>query len=166
MDQTISDFIRGTFLGTYKEISEKYHYIAFSLIFSGIELLGKCLDETVEFEYYNSSNPSKYFNDGLLLLGTKYQDLELYKYCRNGFAHCVKPSIDSKVGLAKRPEGNKIPNLSKIRGLDKKVLFIDNFYEDFANACNIVLQKIENKELTHAKLSSVFLPVRNYEIED
>ncbi len=149
MDQTISDFIRGTFLGTYRQITQQHHYTAFILIFGGIELLGKCLDDSVEFETYNRFNPSGFFKKGLTLFGADYQDLNLYKFCRNGFAHSVKPNTGAKIGLAKKPEGSTIRNLAKIRGVDKKVLFIEDFYNDFANACNIVLQKIESGELKH-----------------
>ena len=163
--QTISEFINGTLIGTYKELSKinGYSYITFSLIFSGIELLGKCLDDTHDFEH---RNPSGHFDDGLKLFDSKYHSLQLYEFCRCGFAHCVKPTKDSLIVLSQRTnidinDRYKYPNLCSIEESDKKVLFIEDFYTDFEIVCNKVLKMIENGQLRHPKIKSIFLPVRD-----
>jgi len=169
MSQNITEFIQGTFLGTYHQISETHAYTAFALIFTGIELLGKCLDEKADFDYYNAFKPDKHFKMGLKLLGSQYENLNLYEYCRNGFAHCVRPHWRSKIVLSERRHlsGEEVdaPNLCGIKGSKKKVLFIEDFYRDFARACQLVIDQIQSGKLKHSKLTAVFLPVKEVKLD-
>jgi hypothetical protein len=169
VSQNIKEFINGTLLGTAAKFRDDYPYFSFALIFTSIELLGKCLDDTVEFEYYHNQKPSKFFDEGLKLFPSTYQNLGLYKYCRNGFAHGLKPQKDTLITLAERRnltsnEANA-PNLCAIKGSTKKVLFIENFYDDFEKACQIVISKIDNGDLKHPKVTSTYLPITQIELD-
>lgn len=168
---TVSEFINLVFLKQYKDVL-MHPYIAFSLIFTGIEFLGKCLDEANEFDFYKKGLPEDHFNLALSnFFPPKYSNLDLFKYQRNGFAHLVRPKNGTKIKLGERKNISdetlrfKIPNLTLTTDEEFRVLFIEDFYEDFSNACQMLLKKIENRELNHPKLHGVFLEIKEYHIK-
>jgi len=169
---TVSEFIQGTLIGAYKEIAWTNSYIGFILISGGIEFLGKCLDDNVEFDYWDRN--LRHFDKAIIELfdNTNYQSSDFRANVRNGFAHALKHKKDSNIGLASRErdlsdeERSKNPgNFCNVKGSTKKIVFIEDFYFDYKKACEKVLEKIKNGELTHSKITEPFIIVSNDELD-
>ncbi|MCC6410219.1 MAG: hypothetical protein IT270_01090 [Saprospiraceae bacterium] len=161
---TVSDFIKTVFLQEYKTVIQ-HPYVAFSLIFNSIELLGKCLNDDSDFD---SGKPGVNFKKAIKeLFDSKYHDLHLFDPMRNGFAHTFRPKKNRKIRLKSRSEletlNLNIPNLANTSD-GQQILFIEDFYEDFSNACNKIIDKIKSGEIQHPKLHKPFLEFKSYEL--
>jgi len=165
---SVSEFIQWTLIDSYKGIAENNSYIGFILISGGIEFLGKCLDDNVEFDYYKTG--LTHFDDAIkaLFTDTNYRTTAFRDNVRNGFAHALRLKKKSNMGLASRlrdlndDERKKNPkNFCSVKNSKKKILFIEDYYDDFKIACEEVLRKIKNNELKHPKITQPFIIVHN-----
>ena len=103
----VKGFINQVFLNEYRRLIYDYgfHYISFSLIALGIELLGACLDE---HDFGERGQSSLRFRRAIEeLFPPEYQrfnsgDYDLCTNLRNGFAHQFRPG--SMVSLTHRDE--------------------------------------------------------------
>lgn len=119
------------------EIVNAHQELSWVLMMAGIELLGRCVKEKIA----DDSNNEVYFREGLKLFKPEYQKYntdsknpyDLYKKLRCGFSHLTFPK-DSIV-ISERVNGST--NLSFFNG--KLVIVAEDFYEDFKEACNKVI---------------------------
>lgn len=142
------------------------HYLSFSIIASGIEFLGACLDD----KDFNKSGLSEIrFKKGIdELFDQKYKKEanELYKDLRCGFAHIVGPQGNISLTENKHIGKSTHKNLDRIKS-GNLILIAEDFYRDFKNACDKVIEKIEKHEL-NSKVYKDFLivPSDNINIGD
>lgn len=149
------EFISIVFINELKELVElnKYPYQCFILISTGIEFLGKCINNNLKSWEQTAPNIKKRtskkgfgvkenflmainnldsFNKYLDYCGDE-KEFDLYKYFRCGFAHSYKP--EGKISVAReRGVHLKIFKNNLIIGLPE-------FAEDFFDACNEVIEK-------------------------
>lgn len=143
----------------------KSHYFAFSLISQGIELLGACFDNH-DFEAKRMSEKrfKKAINELFVplnsLYGTYNQDESafcLYKNLRCSLIHQVRPG---KIGLTHRKESvretTKHLQISKIEKQKYLIIVIEELYNDFKCACEEVIRRIRNGQLSSPKLKKDF----------
>jgi hypothetical protein len=167
----INEFIQMVLIDQIGEIVRINDYLAFALIFNSIELLGSCFDDK-DFGYWKTGYYKKRFTAALKYFPSEYHKLDLCDFGRNGFAHTFKPDLKSKISLSKRSghnyldeNGNEWPNLSKIQNSKKRILFIEDFYEDFKNVCLEIIKQIGNGTLKHSKFQNDFLPIQKNKLE-
>jgi hypothetical protein len=141
------DFIRQVLIDELQDIVVKHPYLAFLLICSGIEFLGKCIDTNKQewnwdFQYQKNNPP---FDNAIKnLFPEKYEkalgDYKLRDQLRNGLTHALAPK--NKIGLSqlKHDENGEITmdNHPFEQG-GKLSLIIEYFYIDFVDACKKVL---------------------------
>jgi len=153
---TITDFIEKELIKNIGEIKVKYPFIAFSLIFLGIELIGKCLCPEESFlkgkgrDAFNlciKTHMKKYEK----FIGTEH---DMYTNIRNGFAH----SFRQKGKFAFTEKGSQDKNLARLNN-GEIVLHIDDFYKDFIIACNLIINDIKNGILHNPKFNQPFLKI-------
>jgi hypothetical protein len=158
----VKQFINQVFLNEYRRLIYDYgfHYISFSLIALGIELLGACLDE---HDFGKRNESSRRFRRAIEnLFPPEYQrfnsgDYDLCTNLRNGFAHQFRPG--SMVGLTHRDESRRLGTKHLQIHNDKLVLVSEDLYEDFVDACKKVVRRIDNGVIPHPKVYSSFLSV-------
>ncbi len=153
------DFIETTLISEIGELIKSNPFISFSLICSGIEFLGRCLDDYNGFDY-NYPRQLRYpFDLCIETYMKKYEVLkdteyDLYKYLRCGFAHQFRPM--NKLSLA--PVDSNDKDLAELSD-GNKVLNIKEFYESFKYACEQVIADIENIKFKHPKMYNTFLKI-------
>jgi hypothetical protein len=133
-------FIEITFLSQYKQIvyEQEFHYISFALVCIGIEFLGKCLDS--QHDWHEERLSRVHFEQAIKNLMPQYEPytVVLYRNLRSGFAHGLLPGPE--VALTHRAEsqqyGTKHLQAFRNTGI---TLIIEDFYDDFENACKHVL---------------------------
>jgi hypothetical protein len=155
----VDDFIENH-CNTVRDLSKSHAYISFSLICSGIEFLGKCLDETRDFNTFGAEIGRTQFDNAITQLMPKYQHLQgtynLYTNMRNGMVHSLIPS--KKYWLRESHNTNyKHLSEQQIQGRKRIVFIIDEFYKDFETACNEVIRRIRTNAFYHAKMQKPFM---------
>lgn len=135
----ISTFISDYYIDELKRlIGDKHFFIAFLVITSGIEFLGKSVSDHDWFEEKYSKNdfnkalaifPSlkKYANLGLKYDGAK-KDVSFYTIVRCGVVHASRPLL----GITLSEASNNLPTEIGIMDLSS----------DFNDACNDLLNKV------------------------
>ncbi len=158
------DFIRQVFIDELQDIVIKHPYLAFLLICSGIEFLGRCIDTKNQFWdwklSYQKQNPpfDKAIND---LFPEKYKILinkyKLRDQLRNGLIHIMAPK--SKISLTQLKhdkDGTVTTEKHPLEQDGKLILIIEYFYIDFVDACKKVLKmKFEDND----KMNKPFLSI-------
>jgi hypothetical protein len=155
---TPRDFINQIFLAEYAQIVPQHAYISFALIGIGTEFLGACLDSS-PFSQTGLSR-SRVRNAIQTLFPNKYHSFtdELTNDLRNGFAHQFRPG--RKLEVSQRSEGREKRWQHLGRTSDGRLcLFIEEFYDDFAHACRVVITKIDVGDLCESKLRADYLRV-------
>ena len=141
------------------------HYLAFGTIAVGIEFLGACTDA----DPWNERGKSKKrFSAGIDTYMDKVDSLyavfnadsspyNLYRHLRCGMAHILKPQ--GGVGLTCRSDAasSGMNHLDEIHGGAAIVMTPEDFFDDFAKACGILLGDLPAK--TESKFTDVYLPV-------
>ena len=161
---SVKRFINHTLINEIKSIQQNdHHYLSFSLISQGIELLGACIDNNDWSAVNESANrfrlaikdlfPSKYqpFKD-------ENSNFNLYKNLRCGLIHIMLPK--SSLELIQKDEINKYGKHLEIKMIRKKerlILVSEDLFEDFEKAAKTVIKKIENKEIENQKVYGTFL---------
>lgn len=131
------EFIKLALIDAFKEISERHPYISFGLICLGIELIGKC--NLTNCPNWHDIKPDKAFKSGVELMtsiDSRYADIELKDELRNGFAHTLLPKSKILLGESK----NGVVHFSK-SDKGQVILVSETFYQDFAKACQKVIDK-------------------------
>ena len=131
---SIKDFIQENLFKTIEMLKDNGHpYFAFEIIAAGIEFLGACIDSYDFDEPYLSKIR---FSNALETMPPlqKYKDFDLYKNLRCGMCHILtpKPALQLSSGSGK---------------CTKKILYIENFYTDFKDACKEVMNAPANSKL-------------------
>lgn len=159
----LAQFIQGPIVTGIGELQEHGgHYLSFSLIAQGIELLGACLDE-VPFHAHKPGLPSSRFRNAIeTLFPHAYQPFntgrqyDLYKNLRCGLLHVALPSRNLEV--IKREDIELLDfdcghlGFDYRRGNKRLVLVSEDFYEDFRQAALEVIRRIEAGELRQEKV--------------
>lgn len=127
-------------IGEIEDIVNRHHYLSFGLITQGIELLGAIIeDPQKEFSERNLSEGR--FKKALKrLFPSEYhihKDL-LYTELRCGMSHVLRPR--NNIVLAQRQYGHE--NLSQMD--DKLLLVAEDFFDDFKDACNQVIGRLDS----------------------
>jgi len=155
---TPRDFINQIFLAEYAQIVPQHAYISFALIGIGIEFLGACLDSSPYA--HTGLSRTRVRNAIQSLFPNKYHSFtdELAIDLRNGFAHQFRPG--RKLELSQRSEGpgKRWQHLGRTSD-GRLCLFIEDFYDDFAHACRVVINKIDVGHLRQSKLMGDYLRV-------
>lgn len=153
---TVSEFI-DDYVSNLSVITKNHPYIAFPIICAGIEFLGKCLDDNNDFHTYSPNLVKKQFNKAMKLFPKEYSGIAIRKSLRNSMLHSLLP--DKKIWLAERKNIGKKKHLKSylFYGLKRNVVILDDFFEDFKNACTIVKNKIQSGELNHKKIKADIL---------
>jgi len=133
---SVKNFIETVFVHQVGELVQTHPYLAFIVMASGIELLGKCLRANSFEEKGVSRNR---FEEAIqnLQAFTPYRGLvgknnqtDLYASFRCGLAHVMVPN--SRITLSSK---NEMKHL-QVHGNGKRVnLRCEDFYEDFKKAC-------------------------------
>jgi len=136
------EFIKDVLIQEYGEIVPKHPYLAYALICSGIEMLGKCLNKSHTWES-KSNDFIKCINK---LFPEKYHRIEkeLKDELRNGLLHSLRPK--SKIKLDELRKTNIFKNNHPHIYDNEITLVIEYFYIDFVEACKKVIEKDFPKE--------------------
>jgi len=136
-EMTPQQFIEQTLIEDVGYLVKKgKHYIAFAIMAIGIEVLGKCLNSKNVWNDPSGSSRSDFKNAIDELDAFKdYKDKNLYDNLRNGFAHFLAPKSSIILSSGKEDFHLKL--------IDGKLLYIncEDFYKDFARACNETVSK-------------------------
>ena len=140
------DFIKITLIEEMKDVVMRHPYLAFALISTGIEFLGKCM--LTELDHWGltpeerKSKKFKPFDKGMELMtiiDDRYAHINIKDQLLNGFAHNFSPKTN--IALSEVKHGAK--HFEQID--NKKILVIEIFYRDFVRACNAVLNYTFNE---------------------
>jgi hypothetical protein len=156
------DIIHNVLIKEMQDIVIRHPYLAFALICSGIEFLGKCIDTKVQrWDSLLNEHDEPPFDKAIKeLFPAKYKILldkyKLRDQLRNGLTHFLAPK--SQIGLTQLSHDKlgeiKNENHPIDRG-DKVVFVIEYFYMDFVEAC----KKVISKDFESDKMNKPFLSV-------
>lgn len=165
-DHNLKSFIETVLVKQLKVMSYSgdTQYMAFGNIAMGIEFLGACTDD----KPFDQSGLSKArFKAGIDIymkqinfLYSDYNDPSkpyyLYKNLRCGMAHIIRPQ--GNIGLIGKA-GAQGAGRSHLELLNNHCILLtaEDFYEDFAKACNLLLVDLQSK--TDLKFTETYLPV-------
>lgn len=161
---TPKEFIRQVFINELGVLKDSNPYISFAIMATGIEFLGKCLDESAK--HWNVSGKSK--NNFELAIDTlealkKYHPYltshKLWDSLRNGFAHSFVPKFP--LTLSSKAE---CPHMTLHENNERLNLKCEDFYVDFKNACEEVIAMTFSD--ADDKMNKELLSVPELEIEE
>ena len=123
-------------------IDENHPYLAFVLMASGIEFLGKCLNPNSNWDHSNSGPD---IDNAVKQLMPRYKKLNLRNELRNGLLHMLRPK--TKLALEYKGHNQNAKHLDKYLPDTKRIILeVTEFYEDFKNACHEIIRRIDSKE--------------------
>ena len=156
------DFIKIYLIEEIGSLITNYPFLSFNLICSGIEFLGRCIDDNNDFDYnYRGKNETLRIPFDLCITTymKKYKPLindkkyDLYSCLRCGLAHQFMPK--NKLSLA--PVDSKDKDLDNLSD-GKKVLHLKEFYESFKFACEQIINNIDMGTIyNNSKMYKTFL---------
>lgn len=147
------DFIQDILINEIGALTKTNAYLSFVLIATGIEFLGRCIDDSVKWDARGLS--SQLFNTSIDTLMPKYRSHNLYILLRCGLSHYLSPQKGLDISEAKH---GKVHLSTDSKG--NLILNIEDFYNDFKSACEQVIQNKNNKLYTLAgKMYQPFLEV-------
>ncbi len=153
----ILDFIQKVLINEFKEIQQNKgdRFISLNLICLGIEFLGACLDSE-PFSAKGLSAPR--FRRAIYdLFPTSYQKVnqgsgklfDLYENLRCGLFLVILPG--SPLALIQRSEEEKLDahhlDIKEIQGMDRLVLVLENFFDDYEGACKEIIARMRDGRL-------------------
>lgn len=167
--QSQKEYIRQVLIGEIGDVVNHHKWLSFGLITAGIEFLGKCLDVAdldMHKEGFSGRDfrkavdqlfPAEYkqYND---LENTKTFTYDLYTELRCGLNHSTLPK--AKIALSERVHHKQL-YISVDKSLSAEIyakkhltvnggvliLIAEDFFEDFKNACESVIKKLESGEI-------------------
>lgn len=152
----VDDFIRKVILHSAKILTEQIPYTSFGIISVGIEFLGKCLDEKVEFNFYKSGLPKKHFDLAINELMHKYKNINdkynLQDKLRNGFLHSFCPK--HPLWLRDKKTATEL-HLAEKDGLVH--IIAEELFFDFEAACQEIINRINTRKFKHDKMYRPYL---------
>lgn len=161
--QTLKDFINRTLIQEIAEIQDSgHHYLSFGLIAQGIEFLGACIDTNSDFFATDRSKIrfkkaiSDLFPAAYDPYNVQGQPHYLYVDLRCGLLHVAlpKPAIEL-IQEAEIPVFGDHLQIKPIRGTDSLILVSQRLYDDFKNACEDVIKRIDGGSINDRKLLAV-----------
>ena len=159
------DFIRAIYIDNLNDIVNKhnYFYISFGLIGTGMEFIGKCINEFKNPTWHDKHLGTENFNIVLSQLMPSYLPFKSkYKLCdslRNGMAHAFQPKNNIELTHQKEADERGWKHLSE-NSRHRLVLICEILYDDFSNACYEVIRRVENNEFdTNGKMYKPFLKI-------
>ncbi len=151
------EFIKKTFINEFGRLQEQgFHYVSIMLMAQGIETLGSFLDDK---PFRAERQSSKRFSLAINRLFPKQyrkanNNYWLYNKLRNHMAHMFVPSSFLILcTTADKPEGKTHLSYDG----EKMIIIAEDFYLDFKSACEKLIKKIDNKEVSSKKIGSNFL---------
>lgn len=135
---TPKQFVKEVLIDEIGEIIKKHPYLSFTLITSGIEFLGICVDKSSRWSDQGKSR--KHFYDCIdKLFPKKYQAIkvQLYKDLRCGLMHSQLPGNFKLTELKNDPIG--VLKYEDHLVKNQYILVVDYFYFDFVQACQKVI---------------------------
>ena len=156
-------FIQRVLIDEFKEIQqeERYLHILFTLICQGIEFLGACLDsDAFSCKGLNAPRFRRAIYD--LFPGTYHpfnqgsgRPFDLYENLRCTLFQVVLPG--ARLELIQRSEKPRLNanhlNIKEIRGSDRLVLVLEDFFDDFEKACKEIMERILDGRLSGWKVT-------------
>jgi len=132
---TPKEFMNQVFVNELDRIKDHNPYIAFAIVATGIEFLGKCLDTSAN--HWNVSGKSRtdfeYAINNLAALIPYRPFLTSHKMwdsLRNGFAHSFVPKYPLTLSSK-----NEMPNVTLHSNNERLNLRCEDFCNDFKKAC-------------------------------
>ena len=141
-----------------KPFVEHQPYFAFFIIASGIEFLGKCINDQKDWQtekmsrtdFQNAINQlDSFVNYRNYLQGMNTDQIDLYSSLRCGLLHAMLPK--SNILLMRGNEPLKQDSNRKL------LLSIETFYNDFCDACSEILSSKHESKWAGKKKDDVFL---------
>lgn len=139
------EFINQVLIQEIGDIKSRHPFLAFNLIYSGIEFLGKCMqfDNLEDFD-----GRDIYFKGALReLFPPSYKPLinEMWSNLRNGMIHLLRPKSGIGLSELKHDKWAKIHVTNHpYKQDDKYVLIVEYFYSDFVEACREIMRRKPN----------------------
>ena len=144
----LKSIISDVLIDEVSDIVDKHKYLSFGVISQGIEFLGACIDTEKETEIHDRGQSRCRFNLAIEeLFPDKYQDKDLYVFLRCSMVHVLIPK--KEIELIQRTEVGKFGQhltMAMIRDEERLILVAEDFFEDFRNACNKVIEWIEEDQ--------------------
>lgn len=137
---TPKDYIKEVLVNEIGDIVIHHPYLSFTLICSGIEFLGICLDSGSGWSDRGKS--ARHFKDAIdRLFPSKYQTIKdnLYTELRCGMVHS-QLSGNFKLTELKNFQHGTVSQADHISN-DPTLLILDYFYQDFKDACNTIINR-------------------------
>lgn len=142
-----SDFIKTVFIHELKDIVDHHPYIAFMVMSTGIEFLGKCMD-TNKSSWHDKGKSQDNFGKAIKEIPSlqKYEPLldrngyDIYGSLRCGLLHSAQPEF--KITLSSKEEA---PHLLESTAYTQQRINLkcEDFYADFKEACEWVITSLE-----------------------
>ncbi len=151
-DITPKQFIKEVLIDEIGEIIKKHPYLSFTLISSGIEFLGICVDKSAKWTDQGKSE--KHFHDCIdKLFPRRYQAIKdrLYKELRCGLVHS-QLSGDFKLTEIKNDPTGTLKYEDHLIS-DQDILVLDYLYFDFVQACMKIIS------MTYEKTDKMNTPI-------
>jgi hypothetical protein len=142
------EFIQNIYIENVGQIlDQEFHYITFGLLGTGIEFLGKCINEGDNPTWHTPRIGKRNFDKVLIDLMPRYATFkDSHKLCdslRNGMAHAFQPK--GQIELTHKKEAEKRGWIDlQINSEGRLVLVVEDLYRDFKTACLEVLQRIDD----------------------
>lgn len=161
------DFIRKIYIENVGDIlnKHKYHYISFGLLGTGIEFLGKCINEVENPTWHENARGlgKRNFDKALTDLMTRYSSYkESHKLCdslRNGMAHAFQPKNMIELTHKNEADARGWVDLT-INSNGRLVIVVETFYDDFKTSCLEVIRGIEENGFDpNGKMYKPFLEI-------
>lgn len=157
MPRTIypKNYITEVLIGEIGDVVSHHAYLSFSLICSGIEFLGICLDDSSG--WLDEGKSKRHFINATQQLFPEHYHhlaLPLYKSLRCGLIHGQLPGGYSLTEL--RHDSSSSLKYDEHLVNNDKLIVVEYFYNDFVTAC----QEIISKQFSvSSKMSKPFLKI-------
>lgn len=163
---SVVEFIRAVLINDIGRMVNdcKLYYLSFGVMAQGIEFLGACLDELPfdkkgqsEKRFNKAIGDEDLFPKAYAQYNSPDAEFYLYKDLRCGLVHSVKPQ--NKVVLTHKEESLRegTAHLAMYRG--KLVLVAEDLYDDFKQACESVISRIQEGEIACQKVREAYITV-------
>lgn len=164
---SLKSFIETILINDLGRMTKDYglHYLAFGSIAVGIEFLGACQDEEpFSKERLSRKRFNAGINDFMRRIDKRYYDFNqdgspfnLYEQLRCGMSHVLRPQGTLKFCGKEAAEKDGYKHLEILPSNLGVLMTAEDFYDDFAKACHLLLADLPNK--TSGKFAAIFLPV-------
>ena len=157
---TLKGYINQYLIEEIKAIQDSnHHYLSFFLISSGIELLGACIDKNQNFWKENRSRKrfdmciQKLFPTDYHQYNNRDSKYYIYSDLRCGLLHSTLPKKNLELIQQKEAKQYHLNHLQvcEVRGNKRLILVSEDFYKDFKNACNKLIEMIDKDQVNNIR---------------